>query len=355
MQSSTQNILVKKSPLSRISEIDFNNIPFGKIFSDHMFVVEYNGTEWINPQIVPYGNIPFSPSSAVIHYGQSIFEGMKAYKNKEGEVMLFRPLDNYKRLNRSAIRMCMPELPEEIFIEGLKELISIDSQWVPDTEGAALYIRPFMFSSDEFLGVRPSQHYKFMIITSPVGAYYTEPVKVLVEDYYTRAVEGGIGFVKAAGNYARSLYPAKLGQDKGYHQLIWTDAHEKMYIEESGTMNVMFVVGDKLITPAVSSTILEGITRDSVLTLAREWGMTVEERRVSVAEIIEAYEKGLLKDAFGTGTAATIAHFALIGYKGKDYVLPPIESRSFSNKVKDELNKIRFAKIPDTHNWIIKL
>ncbi|MFN4234686.1 MAG: branched-chain amino acid aminotransferase [Bacteroidia bacterium] len=355
MESTTQKISIRKSTESRINQVDFNNIPFGKIFSDHMYVVEYNGKEWVNPQIVPYGNMPFSPSSAVIHYGQSIFEGMKAYKNKKGEIMLFRPLDNFKRLNRSAVRMCMPELPEELFMEGLKELINIDSKWVPDTEGSALYIRPFMFSSDEFLGVRPSEHYKFMIITSPVGAYYTEPVKVLVEDYYTRAVEGGIGFVKAAGNYARSLYPAKLAQDKGYHQLIWTDAREKKYIEESGTMNVMFVIDDTLITPAVSTTILEGITRDSVLTLAREWGMKVEERRVSVAEVIEAHEKGSLKDAFGTGTAATIAHFALIGYKGKDYVLPPIETREFSNKVKIELNKIRLAEVPDTHNWIIKL
>ena len=346
---------VQKVRYSRIKEVDFNNLQFGKNFSDHMFITEYLKGEWQNSRIIPYQKMEMSPSSAVIHYGQSIFEGMKAYKNEEGEILLFRPLDNFKRLNRSAVRMCMPELPEDIFMEGLKQLVLTDRDWVSPLPDNSLYIRPFMFASDEYIGVRPSETYKFMIIASPVGKYYTEPVKVLVENNYSRAVEGGVGFVKAAGNYGRSLYPAKIAQEKGYHQLIWTDAIEHKYIEESGTMNVMFVIGDTLVTPPVSTTILAGITRDTVLTLARDWGMKVEERRVNIDELVDAFENGLLNDAFGTGTAATIAHFSLIGYKGKDYHLPPVETRQFSNKIKNELQKLRRGKTVDKHKWVVKV
>jgi branched-chain amino acid aminotransferase len=355
MIADTLNIPVQKIEKSRISEVDFEKLPFGKTFSDHMLTAEYSDGKWSTPQIVPYSRMDFSPSSAVIHYGQSIFEGMKAYKNEKGDVMLFRPIDNFKRLNKSAERMCMPSLPEELFMEGLKQLVLLDSDWIPKKSEGALYIRPFMFASDEFIGVRPSETYKFMIITCPVGNYYLEPVKVLVENNYTRAVEGGVGYVKVAGNYGRSLYPAKIAQEKGYHQLIWTDAIEHKYIEESGTMNVMFVIGDKLITPPISSTILAGVTRDSVLTLARDMGMDVEERRINIDELVYAAEKGILKDAFGTGTAATIAHIALICYKGIDYHLPPVETRTLSNKIKESLQKIRKGEAPDLHKWVIKI
>jgi branched-chain amino acid aminotransferase len=355
MTTDTMNITIEKAAISRIGEVDFDQLPFGRLFSDHMLLADYRDGAWQQPVIMPYNQLAMSPSSAVIHYGQSIFEGMKAYKNEDGEITLFRPLDNFKRLNRSAERMCMPKLPEDIFIEGLKQLVMIDSDWIPTKEEGSLYIRPFMFASDEYIGVKPSESYKFMIITAPVGNYYSEPVKVLVENNYTRAVEGGVGYVKAAGNYGRSLYPAKIAQEKGYHQLIWTDAIEHKYIEESGTMNVMFVIGDTLVTPPISSTILAGITRDSVLTLARDWGMNVEERRINIDEIVYAAEKGILNDAFGTGTAATIAHIAQICYKGIDYYLPSIESREFSNKVKNELQKIRKGQAPDIHNWVMKL
>jgi branched-chain amino acid aminotransferase len=355
MIADTLNIPVKRVEHSRLGDVDFEKLPFGKIFSDHMLVAEYQDGTWNTPQIVPYERLAFSPSSAVIHYGQSIFEGMKAYKNDKGDVMLFRPLDNFKRMNPSAERMCMPALPQEIFMEGLKQLVLLDSQWIPSKSEGSLYIRPFMFASDEYIGVKPSDSYKFMIITCPVGNYYTEPVKVLVENNYTRAVEGGVGYVKAAGNYGRSLYPAKIAQEKGYHQLIWTDAIEHKYIEESGTMNVMFVIGDTLVTPPISNTILAGVTRDSVLTIARDMGMNVEERRINIDELVFAAEKGILKDAFGTGTAATIAHIAQICYKGIDYHLPPVESRTVSNLIKENLQKIRKAELPDLHNWVIKI
>ncbi|HET6243917.1 MAG: branched-chain amino acid aminotransferase [Bacteroidetes bacterium] len=351
----SSNIPIDRIEKSRIGEVDFDKLQFGKMFSDHMFVSDYIDGAWKNSRISPYKKLELSPSSAVIHYGQSIFEGMKAYKNANGEIMLFRPIDNFKRLNKSAERMCMPVLPEEIFIEGLKQLILVDSSWIPTKEEGSLYIRPFMFASDEFIGIRPSDTYKFMIITSPVENYYTEPVKVLVENNYTRAVEGGVGFVKAAGNYGRSLYPAKIAQEKGYHQLIWTDAIEHKYIEESGTMNVMFVIGDTLVTPPTSTTILSGITRDSVLTLAKDWGIKVEERRINIDELVEASEKGILNDAFGTGTAATIAHIELICYKGVDFHLPPVIERKFSNKVKETLQKIRKGNAADKHNWVVKL
>ena len=355
MQADLLKIPIERVSISRIGEVDFEKLPFGKIFSDHMFIAEYIDGSWQKVRIEPYRKFEMSPSSAVIHYGQSIFEGMKAYKNEKGEVLLFRPIDNFNRLNRSAKRMCMPELCEELFMEGLKQLILTDSTWIPLQEEGSLYIRPFMFASDEYIGIRPSDTYKFIIFTSPVANYYSEPLKVLVENNYTRAVQGGVGFVKAAGNYGRSLYPSKIAQEKGYHQLIWTDAMEHKYIEESGTMNVMFVIGDTLVTPPTSNTILSGITRDSVLTLARDWGMKVEERRINIDELVSASEKGLLKDAFGTGTAATIAHIALICYEGIDYHLPPVDDRNFSNKVKSELQKIRRGNAPDNHNWVVKL
>jgi branched-chain amino acid aminotransferase len=351
----TMEIAIKRVAQSRIREIDFNNIPFGKVYSDHMFVADYKGKEWKNFQIVPYEYMTISPASPAIHYGQSIFEGMKAYKNQQGEALTFRPLDNYKRLNLSGHRLCMPHLPEEVFMEGLSTLLNLDKEWIPSAPGTSLYVRPFIFAADEYIGIRPSDDFKFMIITCPVGAYYSAPVKVKIETHYSRAMEGGTGGVKAAGNYAGALYPAKLAQDKGYHQLIWTDAKTHTYIEESGTMNVMFIIDDTLITAPVGDTILPGITRDSVLTLAREWGLQVEERKLAVTELIDAITTGRLKEAFGTGTAATIAHIELIGYEGVDYTLPEVSGREFSNKVLTTLDDIRLGKVADTYNWVYKI
>jgi branched-chain amino acid aminotransferase len=348
----TLDISVKKVTQSRVGEVDFNNIPFGKIYSDHMFTADYKDGQWTDFRISPYENLSLAPASSVIHYGQSIFEGLKAYKDKNGRTVIFRPTANAKRLNLSAERMCIPEVPEELFMQALKELLKVDESWIPSRPGTALYVRPFVFALDDYIGIRPSDEYRFMIITCPVGAYYSEPVKVKVETKYTRAAAGGTGYAKAAGNYAGSLYPAKLAQQQGYHQLIWTDAKEHKYIEESGTMNIMFVIGDTLITPQTSDSILHGITRDSVLTVARDWGMKVEERKITVEEVINAAKDGSLKEAFGAGTAATIAQIAEIGYEGDNFKLPAVEEREFSNKVLKELDAIKAGEAEDKFNWL---
>ena len=342
---------ITKTSNSRISELDYDNVPFGKIYSDHMFMADYENGEWKNLEIIPYQNLSLSPATSAIHYGQSIFEGMKAHKLKDGSVNIFRAKENAIRFNISARRMCMPEIPEELFLEALDILIKLDHKWVPPTKGTSLYIRPFMFATDAFIGVKPSETYKFMIFTCPVGAYYSEPVRVKIEEEYVRSADGGIGFAKASGNYAASLYPAKLGQDEGYHQLIWTDAKEHKYIEESGTMNVIFQIGDKLITPKSSSTILAGITRRSIVDLAQSKGITVEERKIEVQEVIDAMENGTLKDAFGAGTAATIAHIGTINFRGKDYQLPEVSSREISNMLAKELISIKKGESEDTFNW----
>ena len=353
----TETVGIKITPIakSRVSEHDINNVPFGKIFADHMFVAEYENGKWNKCYIQPYQDVPMSYALSALHYGQAIFEGMKAYKADDGTVSMFRPLENFQRLNKSAIRMAMPEVPEEIFMGGLTELLKLDKNWVPTSDTGSLYIRPFMISTDEAIGVRPSDTYKFIIFCCPAGKYYAEPVKVLIEHHYFRAVRGGVGYVKAAGNYGRSLYPTKLAQEKGFQQVIWTDSETRQYVEESGTMNLMFVIGDKLVTPALSDTILAGITRDSVLTVARDWGYTVEERRISIKEVFEAHAAGTLKEAFGTGTAATIAHIKAIGFEDKLYELPPIEERKFSPKVDEYLRNLRKGREKDNHNWLHKV
>lgn len=351
----TTDIKIEKTSNSRISEQDVNNVPFGKCFSDHMFIAEYANGKWEKSYIMPFKDVPMSYALSSLHYGQAIFEGMKAYKNDKGDVSIFRPYENYKRLNKSAIRMAMPEVPEEIFMGGLNELLKLDSAWVPTSDTGSLYVRPFLISTDEAIGVKPSETYKFIIITCPAGKYYAEPIKVLIETTYIRAVRGGVGFVKAAGNYGRSLYPTKLAQQKGYQQVIWTDGDTHSFVEESGTMNLMFVIGDKVVTPALGDTILAGITRDSVLTLARDWGMTVEERKISITEVLEAHAKGELKEAFGVGTAATIAQIIGIGHLDKHYELPPVEERKFSTKIDESLRNIRKGKVEDKFNWMLKV
>jgi branched-chain amino acid aminotransferase len=348
----TDRISVKRIAKSRLPEVDFTSIPFGKIYTDHMFLADYRDGEWKNLRIVPYGYMPISPATPAIHYGQSIFEGMKAIKDQKGNTLVFRPLDNWHRLNVSATRMCMPQIPQDLFMESLSMLLDLDKDWIPTTVGSSLYIRPFMYSADEYIGIRPSENFTFQIILSPVGAYYSTPVKVKIETHYTRAVAGGTGFAKAGGNYGGAIYPAKLAQDKGYHQLIWTDGIEHKYIEESGTMNVMFVIDGTLVTPALSDSILAGITRDSVLQLARHWGVSVEERKISVEELIHGLEKGTVTEAFGAGTAATIAHIELIGYDGKDYYLPPVEKRELANRVYQELDGIKRGNRPDVFGWV---
>jgi branched-chain amino acid aminotransferase len=351
----TLKIDIQRTTRSRLPQVDFNDLPFGKVYTDHMFMADYRDGQWQNLRIIPYGNIPMSPATPAIHYGQSIFEGMKAYIGASGESLIFRALDNWKRLNISAERMCMPSVPDELFMEALSALIDIDRQWIPSTPGSSLYIRPFLFSADEYIGIRPSQNFTFMIILSPVGAYYSGPVKVKIETHYTRAVEGGTGFAKAGGNYGGAIYPTRLANEQGYDQLIWTDGKEHQYIEESGTMNVMFVINDVVVTPALSDSILAGVTRDSVLSLARHWGVKVEERRVPVQELIQGLEKGTVTEAFGVGTAATIAHIVTIGYEGKRYALPPVSERKFSNRVYHELDGIKRGTLPDPFDWMMKI
>jgi branched-chain amino acid aminotransferase len=352
----TLKINTTKVKESKLASIDFSKLPFGHVFTDHMFIADFKNGEWGNLRINPYSNISISPATPALHYGQSIFEGMKAYSAKSGDrALVFRPLDNWRRMNISAERLCMPSIPEELFMESLGALIDIDREWVPKLENSSLYIRPFLFSADEYIGIRPSEEFTFMIILSPTGPYYSAPVKVKIETQYTRAVQGGTGYAKAGGNYAGAIYPAKLAQNQGYHQLIWTDGRNHEYIEESGTMNVMFVIDGVLITPELSDSILAGITRASVLELARYWGMPVEERKISVKELVAALEKGKVQEAFGAGTAATIAHIELIGFEGKDYHLPPIKERAFGPKVLDELEKIKHGEVPDVFGWVHRM
>lgn len=348
-------IHVTLSSTSRIDQCDFDNIQFGKIFTDHMFCADYSNGAWHNPRIVPYGPVAFSPAMSVIHYGQGIFEGMKAYKSSEGKALLFRPLENWKRLNTSARRMCMPEVPEELFMEGLKKLISTDKNWIPTKAGSGLYIRPFMFATDDFIGVRPSANYSFMIFCCPVNAYYNKPLKVKVADKYVRSFDGGAGFAKAAGNYGISMLPTLEAQQEGYDQIIWMDGRDFQYVEESGTTNLFFEIDGKVITPELDGNILDGITRKSCIELLRSKGYTVEELKVKISDVMAACTNGSLTDAFGTGTAATIAQIALIGYQGKNYELPPVNKRIVSNLLQKEMEDIKTARQPDTFGWVVNV
>lgn len=348
-------IEVENTTHSRISEVDFDNLGFGKIFSDHMLLADYKDGHWTSCKIMPYQDLPLSPSLAALHYGQSIFEGLKAQYMENGEISIFRPWENHKRMIASAERMCMPAVPEDIFIGGMRQLIELDKKWIPKNKGASLYIRPFMFASEPFLGVRPSNEYKFIIFTCPVGSYYSEPVNLKIETHYSRVAQGGLGAAKTAGNYAASLYPAVQGQKQGYHQLLWTSTETHEFIEEVGTMNIMFRMGNSIITPALGDTILRGITRDSVITLAKEWGYDVQERKVRVAEVVEALKNNLIEDFFGLGTAAVVAHVKNIHHEGVDYTLPPVETREFSNRVLDTFTKLRYGQIEDTHQWLMTI
>jgi branched-chain amino acid aminotransferase len=351
----TTDITVNKVEQSKLHDFSFENLPFGKYFTDHMLEADYENGEWKNVEIKPYQPLLLSPSLAALHYGQAIFEGIKAYRDKEGNAYIFRPYDNFKRFNISAERMAMPQVPEEIFMEGMKQLIALDKNWIPNKEDHSLYIRPFMFSSDEWIGVRPSLTYKFLTILSPTGPYYAAPMRIYVEEKYVRAVPGGIGFAKAAGNYGAALYPSAIARQRGYDQVLWTDAFEHKYVQEIGTMNVVFIIGNKAITPELTSgTILSGVTRDSVLTLLKEAGYTVEERPISIDEIIDAYKAGNLREVFGTGTAATISPLKELRYK--DFVMTfDTEQWQIAPMIKTWLTDIREGRREDKHGWMVKV
>ncbi|MCR9063096.1 MAG: branched-chain amino acid aminotransferase [Cytophagales bacterium] len=346
---------ITKVKESRAHQLDPNNIVFGTLFTDHMLVADCVNGVWQTPEILPYGDISYNPALASLHYGQSIFEGMKAFRNVDDEVVMFRPEENFKRFNISAERMCMATVPEDIFMGGLNELLKLDSAWVPSGEDNSLYLRPFMFASDVYLGVRPSHNYRFMIIMSPAGKYYSNPPKVKIETEFIRAATGGVGYAKCAGNYAASLYPAKLAQEQGYTQLLWTDAQTHTKFEESGTMNVFFVQDGKLLTPKTSTTILKGITRDSLIKIAREKGYEVSEQDVFVKDIVEGIENGSVTEVFGAGTAVVVSPFSGVGFEGNDYDLPAITEKSISSILKESLDGIRKGKEEDKFNWVYKV
>lgn len=345
------DISVRKTNHSRINEVDFNQLEFGKYIADHMLVCDYAHGEWRQPQIVPYANLALSPSALALHYGQTVFEGMKAFRMHDGRINIFRMEKHYNRFVKSLDRMCMAVPPKEIFMEGLMQLIRLDKAWVPSKAGHALYLRPFVFASEARFGVKVSEEYRFVIFTGPVPSLYADPIKVKVETQYIRAAKGGTGFAKCGGNYGASFLPTQKARLEGYDQVLWTDGKENKFIEESGMMNVMFVINDTLVTPPLSDSILDGVTRDSLLTLAKDLGLKTEVRPVAVAELETAFKTGTITEAFGAGTAAVVAPIKTININGIDFMLPKYDDRKLLYKLKNKLEQIRLGIDADEHTW----
>jgi len=349
---------IKKAKKTKIHKVDFSRLGFGDVFSDHMLRMDYKNDKWGPARITPFAHVHMLPSLTVLHYAQAVFEGLKAFRTREGTVNVFRAEKHIDRFNRSCHRLCIPEIDKKVFMEGILKLVETEREWVPKQKGYSMYIRPFVFASDNNLGVHVSKTYKFFIILSPVGAYYKEgmnPVKLITAIEHTRAAEGGTGFAKTPGNYAASLFAAHEAQKKGYTQVLWLDGMLKHYIEEVGTMNVFFYIGDELITPHLGGTILAGVTRDSVIHLARDWGMKVVERRLAMDEVIEAWESGKLKEAFGTGTAAVISPIGSITHKEKTIVINDDKIGTLSQKLYDTITGIQYGEKPDKFSWITKI
>lgn len=338
---------------------DESKLGFGDIVTDHMFLMDYEaGKGWINPRIVPYGNLSIDPAAMALHYGQEIFEGLKAYRGENGTIYLFRPEDNYHRFNRSALRLCMPEVDIDLAIEATKQLILLDRDWIPRTRGTSLYVRPTMVATEPHLGVRPSNEYLFFIIIGPVGAYYKEglnPVKIYVEDKYVRAAIGGTGESKAAGNYASSLLAAEEAKEKGFTQVLWLDAAERKYVEEVGTMNMFFVIDGEVISAPLTGSILPGITRDSVIHIVKDWGIRISERSLTIEEVIAAARDGRLQEAFGTGTAAVISPVGQITYKGEDHIVAGGKMGELSQRLYNEIVAIQYGEKEDPYGWRLKI
>ncbi|MCX2839370.1 branched-chain amino acid aminotransferase [Salinimicrobium sp. MT39] len=350
MKNTPLAIDVIETKTSNIDSVDFDNLVFGNVFADHMMECDYHDGQWQNPTIKPYGPIQLDPSAKVFHYGQAIFEGMKAFKDDDDQVWLFRPVANIERFNKSSQRLAIPEFPQDVFLEGLEALLNLDRDWIKKGFGNSLYIRPFVIATEKGVSASPSKSYKFMIICSPAKSYYSGEVRVFFADKFSRAADGGVGYAKAAGNYGAQFYPTNLAKEEGYQQIVWTDANSHEYLEEAGTMNIFFRVGDKLITAPTSDRILDGVTRKSVLTLAEELGIEAEVRRIKVSEIVEAAEKGELKEIFGSGTAATINPVRGFGNKGKKYELPQLED-SYASLLKQKLMEIQYNKAEDKFGW----
>ncbi len=347
-----QNITIERTQTPKAKPQDQSKLGFGKIFSDHMFLMNYDaGMGWHNPRIVPYGPIALEPSAMCLHYGQEVFEGMKAYRGADGKIRLFRPEENMARLNLSNERLCIPLIDEALAVKAVEELVKIDADWIPTQDGTSLYIRPFIFAVDPQVGVHPAEHLIFCIILSPVGAYYPEglnPVKIFVEQNYVRAVRGGMGYTKTAGNYASSLKAQEDAQVKGFTQVLWLDGVERKYIEEVGTMNVFFVLGDEIVTPALQGSILSGITRKSCIELLRSWGYKVTERALALEEIVQAAHSGTLKEAFGSGTAAVISPIGALQCGDENLVINNNQIGTVSQRLYDELTGIQWGKVADS-------
>jgi branched-chain amino acid aminotransferase len=346
-------ISITRVSQSRLTEALRENSEFGATFSDHMLVADWEAGAWKPPQIVPFGPISFSPALTPFHYGQAIFEGFKAHRMPNNGVSLFRPRENFARLNRSATRLAMPEIPESLFLEGVKGLIRIDRDWIPHREGGALYVRPTYFGVDDSLMVRPANRFRLIVMTCPVGPYFAQPIRLLAEERFVRAFPGGTGDSKAAGNYAGGLLAARLAQEKGFHNVLWLDGVERRYVEESGVMNVFFVLGGKAITPPLGGTILPGVTRDSALTLLQELGIPVEERQIPIDEILAAHPAVKLTEAFGAGTAAIVAPIVCIRYRDQDLQFPPVSDSSVAARLRAKLVAIQTGRAPDHHNWLL--
>jgi len=347
----TTEIAVEQIKKSRRSEIDFSNLGFGVHISDHMLIADYSSRQWHTPYIRPFGEIGMTPAIMALHYGQAVFEGMKAFRMMDGALNIFRPHRHHQRLLRSLERMCMPAVPQSLFLESLTALVRTDANWVPEQNDCSLYIRPVVFASESRLGVKVSEEYKFVVLTSPVGPYFSKPIRVKVEPHFVRAAEGGTGSAKCAGNYGGAFYPAALAREQGFDQVLWTDAKTHEFIDESGAMNIMFVIDGTLVTPVLTSAILDGVTRDSIITLAAELGTPAEQRRVSVAELEQAFKRKTITEAFGVGTAAVVSTIQEIHIHGTDYRLPVADATSFQQRVKKRLNDIRTGVLPDTHGW----
>ena len=347
-------ISIDRVPVSNLQNIDLDNTPFGRVFTDHMFTADYINGEWTNLNIGPVVDFCIHPGNLTLHYAQSIFEGMKVSIADDGTPLLLRPDMHIDRLNRSAYRMCMPEVPASLFHEALTTLVGLEKDWIPSKAGSALYVRPFMFATDEFIGVAASETYKLVILTLPVGPYYDKPVNLKADTEHVRAAPGGVGDAKTAGNYAASIYPAKKAKEEGYDQVLWLDGKEFKYIQEVGTMNIFFVIGDTIVTPAFNGAILQGITRDSIIHILKDEGYTVEERQISIDEVVQAHKDGLLKEVFGTGTAAVVSPVKNIGYKGQDYPID-VDSFKIAPWAKDYIAKLRRGQIEDTRGWIVRV
>jgi branched-chain amino acid aminotransferase len=345
------DIAVRKTTHSRLQEVDFEHLEFGQYTADHMLVCDYDHGAWKQPGIVPFANLSLNPATLALHYGQSVFEGMKAFRMQNGRVNIFRIQKHYERFVRSLDRMCMAAPAQEIFTEGLIRLIELDKEWVPGTEGSSLYIRPFIYASETRFGIKVSEQYRFVIFTGPVPGLFAKPIKVKVETEYARAAKGGTGFTKCAGNYGGAFYPTQQARQQGYDQVLWTDGRENKYIEESGMMNVLFVINDKLVTPSLSDSILDGVTRDSLLTLARDLGYEVEERPVSIDELTKAFQSKTITEAFGAGTAAVVAPIQVININGANLHLPAYGPGSVHNVLKQKLERIRSGADPDLYEW----